>query len=279
MRRTKIWNRKKENNSRKISGFCRVACAAAAILVIGSGAPALTAGTAFAATQNQQTAIQTAAAQASFEPSRFALPETAKVLVVAEGTGGSACRVYAYEKTENGWNLKVASDGYLGQNGMSNHRRVGDKTTPIGVFRMNTPFGIKGAETGFPSNYVQVDSSYVWGDLSNTLEKDPAGKIEGERVGEEKYKGYYDYAIDAGFNPQGILGQGSALFLHCAVSGESSSSGCVAIEEEKMADIMRLYGTYGDGACYMALAPAGAFDQIYHTYGQNMGLSPEGNFS
>ena len=183
-----------------------------------------------------------------------------------------------YEKIDDVWKLKVTSDGYLGANGMSNHRHSGDKTTPIGVFCMNTPFGLKDAQAGFPSNYVKVDSSYVWSDISNTLEKDSSGKQAGERVGEEKYKGYYDYVIDAGFNTQGILGQGSALFLHCAVSWETSSSGCVAIEEEKMAEILKLYGAYGDGACYMALAPAGTFDQIYGAYGANMGLSPKGTF-
>ena len=270
------------------------ACAAALVIGVGAGTMAWTPGEAYAAAAdagNGQTSDQgtvqesvtkrlDAASQApTFDPARFVLPDTAKVLVVAEGTGGSTCKVYAYEKVDGAWNLKVTSDGYLGANGMSNHRHSGDKTTPIGVFCMNTPFGLKDAEAGFPSNYVKVDSSYVWSDISNTLEKDPSGKRAGERVGEDKYKGYYDYAIDAGFNTQGILGQGSALFLHCAVSWETSSSGCVAIEEEKMAEIMKLYGTYGDGACFMALAPAGTFDQIYGTYGQNMGLSPKGTFN
>ena len=45
-----------------------------------------------------------------------------------------------------------------------------------------------------------------------------------------------------------------------------------------MAEILKLYGAYGDGACYMALAPEGTFDQIYGTYGANMGLSPKGTF-
>ena len=47
---------------------------------------------------------------------------------------------------------------------------------------------------------------------------------------------------------------------------------------EQMEEVMRLYGTYGDGACYIAQAPQGTFHQIYHTYGVNNGLSPEGDF-
>ena len=66
-------------------------------------------------------------------PQRFALPEEARVLVVVEGTGESKCQVYTWEKAEDGWKLKFIVDGNLGLNGMSNHRVMGDKTTPIGV--------------------------------------------------------------------------------------------------------------------------------------------------
>lgn len=273
-----------KNGKKNKKNASRFAACAAAVMMIGAGTIAgdswRAAGTVYAAAAQETSAgADAAVVQApTFDPARFVLPDLAKVLVAVEGTGGSTCKVYAYEKIDGVWKLKVTSDGYLGANGMSNHRHSGDKTTPIGVFCMNTPFGLKDAQAGFPSNYVKVDSSYVWSDISNTLEKDSSGKQAGERVGEEKYKGYYDYAIDAGFNTQGILGQGSALFLHCAVSWETSSSGCVAIEEEKMAEILKLYGAYGDGACYMALAPAGTFDQIYGTYGANMGLSPAGTF-
>ena len=55
---------------------------------------------------------------------------------------------------------------------------------------------------------------------------------EGERVGSSGYAGYYDYAIDAGFNPNGIKNQGSALFLHCSGEFKEYTSGCVAIEKE-----------------------------------------------
>ena len=46
-----------------------------------------------------------------------------------------------------------------------------------------------------------------------------------------------------------------------------------------MIAVMRLYGQYGDGRCYIALAPFGTFGRIYDTYGTNNGLSPEGDFS
>jgi len=219
---------------------------------------------------------ESAAARPSFDAAAFVLPEEARVLVVVEGTGGSQCRVYAYEKQPDGWMQVLSTPGVLGANGMSSHRVEGDKTTPIGVFQMNTPFGQKEALEGFPSNYIQVNKNHVWSDRTNKLVEDPSA--EGEHVGSAGYTGYYDYVIDAGFNPLGLEKQGSALFLHCSGDYKASTSGCVAIDPEQMLAVMRLYGTYGDGACYIAQAPEGTFGQIYGSYGTNQGLSPEGNF-
>ena len=142
---------------------------------------------------------------------------------------------------------------------------------------MNTTFGQAKALEGFPSDYIQVDDTYVWEDDTNKMSRDLSK--EGERVGSSGYAGYYDYAIDAGFNPNGIKNQGSALFLHCSGEFKEYTSGCVAIEKDQMAQIMKLYGKYGSGASFIAQAPKGTFEQIYNTYGTNQGLSPEGNFS
>ena len=223
--------------------------------------------------------VTAASAQAgTADASRFVLPEEARVLVIVEGTGGSNCNVYAFERSSaaGAWEKRLETTGHLGMNGMSNHRHSGDKTTPIGVFKMNTPFGQAKALEGFPSDYIQVDDTYVWEDDTNKMSRDLSK--EGERVGSSGYAGYYDYAIDAGFNPNGIKNQGSALFLHCSGEFKEYTSGCVAIEKDQMAQIMKLYGKYGSGASFIAQAPKGTFEQIYNTYGTNQGLSPEGNF-
>lgn len=212
----------------------------------------------------------------TFDVDRFVLPEEARVLVVVEGTGASACNAYAFERGENGWELRMQTGGYLGLNGMSNHRTEGDKTTPIGVFRMNTPFGQDAPLEGFPANYIKVDETYIWSQDSNRLVRDLSAS--GEQVGTAGYAEHYDYVIDAGYNRNAVPKAGSALFLHCIGQGKTYTSGCVSIPKEEMAKVMRLYGTYGDGACYIAQAPAGTFELIYDTYGANNGLSPEGDF-
>lgn len=212
----------------------------------------------------------------TIKPENFRLSEEAKLLVAVEGTGGSKCTVYVWEKPEDTWKLRLITLGCLGENGMSNHRVSGDRTTPIGVFQLNTPFGQADPLDGFPADYVKVTKSYVWEDETNRLTA--SSEKSGERVGTEAYARIYDYVLDAGYNKNAIEKKGSALFLHCTEEGKNSSAGCVAIPKEGMIMVMRLYGTYGQGACYIAQAPRGTFDLIYDTYGANQGLSPEGDF-
>ncbi len=226
----------------------------------------------------------------TFDVNRFTLPEGAGVLVAVEGTGGSTCHVYTYEyvgpetdesqpegiASEGQWELRFDTDGYIGENGMSSDRSEGDKTTPIGVFQLNTPFGQDAPSEGFPADYIQVDETYVWTDSTNKLVKDYQGS--GEKVGTPAYSEYYDYVIDCGYNINGIAQKGSALFIHCNGHGRTDTAGCVSIPKGYMYELMLLYGKYGDGRCYIGIAPAGTFDLIYDTYGANDGLSPDGDF-
>lgn len=249
-------------------------CAAALLL---AAAPAAGMDGGFGPAQEMTAELSAQEETVSFDVERFVLPQDAALLVVVEGTGGSSCRVSAYEKGSGGWEKRLTTQGYLGKNGMSNHRLSGDKTTPIGLFQMDTPFGQAPRQEGFPENYIQVDDSYMWEDDSNILTRDLSKA--GEQVGTAGYRGHYNYVLNAGFNKNAVPKAGSALFLHCAVAGRTSSSGCVAIPEEEMIQIMKLYGSCGDGHCYIAQAPQGTFEQIYQSYGANNGLSPEGDFT
>jgi len=225
---------------------------------------------------------ETAKYEDSFDPEKFVLPEGAKVLVVAAGEDNCKCMVYVFERTtvdgKEKWELKLSTAGDIGRSGMSNCRHEGDGTTPIGVWMMNTPFGQKPTQEGFPANYVQVGKNHVWSDKTASLEVDTTGKVTGERVGSANYAGYYDYVIDAGYNKKAIKGKGSALFLHCQGPSAGSSSGCVKIPKDKMIEVMKLYGKYGDGKCFMAQAPRTSVSKLYGAYRVCNGLCPDGTF-
>ena len=143
------------------------------------------------------------------------------------------------------WEKQLETTGHLGMNGMSNHRHSGDKTTPIGVFKMNTPLRSGQSPGGFPSDYIQVDDTYVWEDDTNKMSRDLSK--EGEQVGSSGYAGYYDYAIDAGFNQAAL----KIRVPRCSCTAPVSlriTPPAVGHREDQMAQIMKLYGKYGSGA-------------------------------
>lgn len=234
----------------------------------------------------------------TFDVNRFVLPSDAKSLIAVEGfavksgksvyqTGTSdqslwnRARVTVFERNADGsWSAKVQSAGVYGWGGMSNQRHSGDGTTPIGLWKVDTPFGRKDAEEGFPSDYVKIDTaarSQYWSDVTNRLETNAdAGAQSGERLYADWAEGIYDYCLNSGFNLNNAQkGTGTALFLHCTVSDKPSTAGCVAIDPEAMKAVLRIEAK---GGCYIAQAPEGQFDSVYAAFSAT-GASAPGNFT
>lgn len=203
----------------------------------------------------------------AFDVNRLNVPETASVLVVVEGKeNGLDAVVSAYTRIPGDENqapgkfqlVLSTEEGKLGRKGIGKEKE-GDEKTPIGIFQMNTPFGISKKLDGFPDNYLQVDSRYYWNGDSDSSRYNKLVNVDtftafsrkkSEHLSE--YGGYYNYAIDTGYNPQGTPGKGSALFLHCSLG--KNTGGCIAIPEADMIAIMRLYK---EGQTFIAIAPNG----------------------
>ena len=106
-----------KNGKKNKKNTLRFMACTAAVMVVCAGTTVWdswrVAGTAYAAAAQETSAgADAAVVQApTFDPARFVLPDLAKVLVAVEGTGGSTCKVYAYEKIDGVWKLKVTSDG------------------------------------------------------------------------------------------------------------------------------------------------------------------------
>ena len=273
-----------------------------------AGAPLFAPGAAGMAARPYETLLNPAAevlaasidqSTLTYDVSRFQLPEGARSLVVVEGfavNGGrdtyregyvsdpgrwNRARVTAFYRDSDGsaWIPVVQSAAVMGWSGMSNARHSGDGSTPIGLFKMDTPFGRRPAESGFPENYQEImiaDHNQYWSDETNCLELNDDFSVQsGERLYEDWAKGIYSYCLNSGYNKNNAVpGSGSALFLHCTKEGKPSTAGCVAMEEEAMKAILRLYAL---GPAYVAQAPAGTFEGIYGAYSET-GQSPAGEF-
>lgn len=271
----------------------------------GAGTAVVTAapGAAEAGTQASGGAAQAAGSwisldTLSYDVSAFQVPAGARTLVVVEGfavKGGretynegnvadesrhNKARVTAFTRGSDTdpWTAVVQGGAVLGWGGMSNDRHEGDGTTPIGFFKLDTPFGRRPALAGFPSDYQEIMVSrrnQFWSDNTNRLEtSDDVSAQSGERLYEDWASGIYSYCLNTGFNSAYVKGVGSAIFLHCTKPGKPSTAGCVAMDEDVMTAIMRLYAR---GDSYVAMAPEGTFGAIYGAYSAG-GVSPSGSF-
>ena len=282
----------KKNERRTLRGThgkMAAAVLAAVFMVIGA-VPALAEGAAAAVPGQGPGGAQAASSDGtsicteclSFDASRFVLPsDVYKEGYVADPARWNRARVTVFVRENEGqpWIPKVQSPAVYGWGGMSNARHAGDGTTPIGLFRADTPFGRREALAGFPSDYQEIMISaenQYWSDSTNCLEVNPDKAAQnGEKLYADWARGIYSWCLNSGFNKNNAQrGTGSALFLHCTADGKPSTAGCVAMDERAMAEILRLYAR---GACYCAIAPEGTFDGVYNALNET-GKSPEGSF-
>lgn len=265
-------------------------------------------GTVFADTGMQNTSVQNNETEEalictddlSYDVERFAAPEGTKTLVVVEGfavNGGRDTYKEGYVSDSGRWNQvrvtafyrendeapfepEVQTKGVMGWSGMKNDRHPGDGSTPIGFFRMNTPFGRQPAEEGFPKDYTEImiaKGNQYWSDSTNRLEtSNDFSQQNGERLYESWAAKIYDYCIDMGYNRIAEEHKGSALFMHCTKPGKPSTAGCVAIDTEAMKAILKMTAR-GENSAVVAIAPAGSFEQVYHAFSEE-GISPAGEF-
>ena len=200
--------------------------------------------------------------------SRIRVPSGTETLIIVAAGGeqkNATGELFLYERSEgkNSWQEVLSGvPAKLGRGGVGKTVE-GDQKTPLGMFSMNTPFGIRDAEAGFPGNYIKVNSSHYWSaekatyNRLCTVEKDGAYTSSSEHLID--YSGYYDYCIDIGYNPERTAGKGSDLFLHCEVNGQNTG-GCIAIPSEHMKTILR---HYAEGGTVIVIENKGNFEKYY----------------
>ena len=217
-------------------------------------------------TDNSTAASAASDASASADAADLAnlnIPADATVLATLKGSmSGDTGTFTLFTKVQSAdgtvsWTKLGECTAKYGKAGLGKSQE-GDNKTPVGVFKMNTPFGIKAAEEGFPANYIKVDGNNYWnGDSASELynklvsTKTYTDFKTGESEHLIKYAPYYNYCIDTGYNADGTPYKGSAIFLHCVV-GDENTHGCIAIPEANMKEVLR---AYAEGTTYIAITP------------------------
>jgi L,D-peptidoglycan transpeptidase YkuD (ErfK/YbiS/YcfS/YnhG family) len=180
----------------------------------------------------------------------LSLPEGAEVLFVVVQDGASGCNFYALEKDEGKWSEIFTCDGYLGWSGVcpAENKREGDGATPDGLYSFGELFGNKRAPVGVFGQYTKIEEDDYWDSdpSSDTYNQHVKGGDKSQAWHDRglyehliKYQKSYAYAVMINYNVDPVVaGNGSAIFMHCTTPDETSSAGCVAIPEEKMAEAL-----------------------------------------
>lgn len=176
-------------------------------------------------------------------PGGLGLPQETSQVVLVDYAGGSDARLSIHEKRNGTWTQLYECAAYVGKNGVGKTVE-GDKKTPLGVYNLTTPFGIK-ADPGAAMPYTQVTQYHYWCGASDS---GYYNQLVDERVADRKhtsadeylidYKGVYNYCMFIDYNAQGEAHKGSCIFLHCTGSNKYTA-GCVAVPEHVMEKILR----------------------------------------
>ena len=164
------------------------------------------------------------------------------VVEVADPTDTFA-QLQAFDRVNGRWEPAFApTTARVGRRGISADRHEGDGTTPEGVFTLTEAFG-NGPDPGTKLPYRPVhDQDYWVTDSSspyyNTWQSGPpAGRwTQAEALWTLTQAYHHAVVIDYNRDPV-VPGRGSAMFLH--VRNENPTSGCVAIDLDRLVEIMR----------------------------------------
>ncbi|MCR4909215.1 MAG: L,D-transpeptidase family protein, partial [Lachnospiraceae bacterium] len=169
-------------------------------------------------------------------------PEVTQLILVSP-ISGTQGEVTFLEKNGTVWTERFTTGAILGRNGLGKTKE-GDGKTPVGVFRFTKAFGIL-PDPGCPLGYTKVGAEDYWcGDSASIWYNRYVTKAEKGQFDRKKSEHLalcapeYNYALNISYNESGTPGKGSAIFLHC-FSGRPDTSGCVAIAEERMRELLK----------------------------------------
>ena len=156
---------------------------------------------------------------------------------------GSSCKLYAYERGEDGiWVKVLGTRGHVGKNGVTDDKKEGDKKTPAGIFPLGFAFGHDADPTNNYS-YRSIHSDSYWVDdpdsahynqwVDGDADKD---WNSAEALGRIKTEYALAVLIEYNYGSSVVPGKGSAIFLHV---DDGTTAGCVAIPKSDLKTILQ----------------------------------------
>ena len=149
-----------------------------------------------------------------------------------------------YQVQEGRYVPLLVCPAVIGRNG-AGKQAEGDGKTPLGTWQVGQAYGIL-EDPGCTLPYTRITEDLYWcatganGLWYNRLIS-AADDPEGDRSEDEHLIDFgpcYHYLLDLGYNAAGVPYAGNAIFLHCWASPDGPTSGCVAIAESDLEQIL-----------------------------------------
>ena len=164
-------------------------------------------------------------------------------VITVVGNGEHNGRLSMFEKMDNRWIRLFSYPCSVGAGGIADIKREGDKITPSGMYTLGIIFGCAD-NPGTENKYLKVNDNMYWIDDSNSERYNQLADIGDDKIDFvtaehlSDYPVQYKYAVSVDYNIEGTPGKGSAIFLHCTDNLDKGTSGCIAVDEEAMKNII-----------------------------------------
>lgn len=136
----------------------------------------------------------------------------------------------------------IDTPAFIGKNGMTKLKKEGDNKTPIGEFELGITFGTHDIKVSEEIKYIKINKNLYWVDDINSTYYNKLvdiTKVDKKWISAEHLTNYpieYEYGIEIKTNPNNIIGNGSAIFIHC--ENNKPTAGCVAIDRLEMTKLL-----------------------------------------
>lgn len=170
---------------------------------------------------------------------KYRSAEKVEQVMLCQYLGESRAEFELWLKGGNGiWHKALRCPAFVGRAGVG-RAAENDSKTPLGDFGMVSAFGIK-PDPGAKLSYIHVDE-HTWccGDevaYNRIIDlREHPHNCRGEHLID--FAPEYNYGIFFDYNPEGRVGLGFAIFLHC-MGDKPYTGGCIAVDEDSMRKIL-----------------------------------------
>lgn len=172
------------------------------------------------------------------------------VVVLSPEINATGASMQRYEKQERWVKVGEKIPVTLGRSGLGYDafnqplKNEGDGRSPAGLFRITSTFGYE-QNTTFKLPYWYADENLYCVDDINDSRYNKMLRIYDKSTLPASYEvmrrsdGVYRYGAVIGYNESAQIGRGSCIFIHLNHSDKHPTSGCTAMDEAPLVELLR----------------------------------------